>query len=81
MSVAVLFGLLLTGCNSSDDSGSSTSAGGKTPLFTVYGNKAYMNGEINSDIVAQLNSMTAANPQVDTIVMVQVPVLGMMKRT
>jgi len=72
-SVTVLLGLLLTGCNSSDDSGSSTSAGGKTSLFTVYGNKAYMNGEINSDIVAQLNTMTAANPQVDTIVMVQVP--------
>ena len=73
VSITVLLGLLLTGCNSSDDSGSSTSSGGKTPLFTVYGNKAYMNGEINSDIVAQLNTMTAANPQVDTIVMVQVP--------
>lgn len=43
------------------------------PLFSVHGNQAHMNGDINSDIVDQLNAMLAANPNVDTIVMVDVP--------
>lgn len=72
-SITVLLGLLLTGCNSSDNNSSSTGAGGNTPLFTVYGNQAHMRGVIGSDIVSQLNTMTKANPQVDTIVMLEVP--------
>lgn len=42
-------------------------------LFSVHGNQAHMSGDINSDIVDQLNAMLADNPQVDTIVMVDVP--------
>jgi hypothetical protein len=42
-------------------------------LFKVHGNQAYMNGDIDSDIVEQLNAMTSAHPLVDTIVMENVP--------
>jgi hypothetical protein len=66
-----LLASLLTGCNSSDTSTASSAA--NYPLFKVYGNQAHMNGTISSDIVAQLNAMTKANPLVDTIVMQEVP--------
>ncbi|MBR9871660.1 MAG: hypothetical protein GYB26_11010 [Gammaproteobacteria bacterium] len=45
----------------------------KSPLFSVRGDWAIMNGEITSKIVDQLNALVAENPQVRTIVMQNVP--------
>ena len=78
---AIVLGL--TACSDSDSKSSPvttpTSGNGTStnttqyPLFRVRGHQAYMNGEIKSDIGTQLDSMLAAHPQVDTIVLEEVP--------
>lgn len=45
----------------------------QSELFAVRGNWAIMDGEITSNIVAQLNELVRANPQVNTIVFENVP--------
>ena len=85
-SLTLLLAAIVLGLTACSDSGSKTpaittpSSGNGTltnttqyPLFRVRGHLAYMNGEIKSDIGTQLDAMLAAHPQVDTIVLEEVP--------
>lgn len=80
LTTALIAVLGLSACNDSSSStnktrtDTATIAGSyQSELFTVRGDWAIMEGEIDSNIVTELNQLVSANPQVTTIVMQDVP--------
>ena len=67
----ILFTIVGCGGSGSSSTGSGSAGGGLT--FTVNGTRAMMSGTIGSGLAGELQSLRQSNPQVTTIVMVDVP--------